>query len=79
MLPTTVPASTEPPSLTAMHDKTPVTGDRISCVTLSVSISTKGSSALTGSPTRLNHRPMYKVDPAIRSAALNIRYHLIGP
>jgi len=64
MLPTIVPASTEPPSITAILDKTPVTGDRISCVTLSVSISTKGSSALMGSPTRLNHRPMYKAIPA---------------
>jgi hypothetical protein len=42
MIPSTALGSTEAPSFTRIWDKTPVTGACISCVTLSVSISTKG-------------------------------------
>jgi hypothetical protein len=64
MDPTTAPASTDPPSFTRILDNTPVTGAKIACVTLSVSISTRGSPTLTASPARLNHRPIDNLTPA---------------
>jgi hypothetical protein len=57
IVPRRVLRSTDPPSRTKTSDNIPVAGARISWVTLSVSISTNGSSRLTGSPARLNHRP----------------------
>ncbi len=51
----------------------PVTGAWISCVKLSVSISTTGSPMLTGSPTRLNHRPTYNFEtPAIFGTFISV-------
>jgi hypothetical protein len=49
---------------TRIFDSTPVTGARILWVTLSVSISTKGSSIVTASPALLNHRPIDNLGPA---------------
>src|SRR5271167_4438443 len=72
MMPTMVPGSTVAPSFADMFDSTPVTGERISCVTLSVSISTNGSSKLTGSPGRLNHLPIDNLTPALTNAGTRI-------
>jgi len=63
--PTTVLGSTVSPSFAKTLDSSPVTGVRISWVTLSVSISTSGSYTVTGSPTRLNHRPIDSLLPAL--------------
>jgi hypothetical protein len=57
IVPSPLPRSTDPPSLTGISDNMPVAEARISWVTLSASISTKGSSRLIGSPARLNHLP----------------------
>lgn len=62
IFPSTVPALMVSPSLTRISDSTPVIDAATSIVILSVSISTSGSSTVTGSPTRLNHRP---TDPRV--------------
>ena len=56
--PSSAPTATVSPSRTATSDKTPAAGAGTSIVTLSVSSSTSGSSALTASPAFLNQRPI---------------------
>ena len=58
IVPSNVPALTLSPSLKRISDRTPVADAGTSIVVPSVSISTSGSLRLTGSPTRLNHRPI---------------------
>ena len=58
IVPSNVSAFTPSPSLKRISDSTPVAGAVTSTVVPSVSISTSGSSTLTGSPTRLSHRPI---------------------
>ena len=58
IVPSNVPAVTLSPSLKRISDSTPVADAGTSTVVPSVSISTSGSLRLTGSPTRLNHRPI---------------------
>ena len=55
-------------------DRTPVTGAWISCVCLSVLISTSGSPRVTGSPVRLNHRPIDRLAPvfAVTGALISV-------
>ena len=53
--PSTAPGCTVAPVSTSMADNTPAAGALTSRVTLSVSSSTRGSSALTVSPAFLNH------------------------
>ena len=55
MEPSNAPTSTTEPSLKFISDRTPSTGDGTSKLTLSVSSSTIGSSALTLSPLFLSH------------------------
>ena len=55
--PRIAPTPTVPPASTAIASITPADGAGTSSVTLSVSSSTSGSSALTASPTFLNHWP----------------------
>src|SRR5262245_38654978 len=55
--PSTVPTATVPPCGTTMSVRTPADGAGTSIVPLSVSSSTKGSSAATASPGCLNHCP----------------------
>src|ERR1700722_20200190 len=58
MDPSVVFPNTNWPSLKRISDRMPVAGARTSTVTLSDSTSTSGSAMVTGSPTRLNHRPI---------------------
>jgi hypothetical protein len=58
IVPSNVPAFTVLPSVNRIADGTPVADAGTSMVVPSVSISTSGSLRLTGSPTRLNHRPI---------------------
>src|SRR5437016_741134 len=51
----TAPTRTVSPSLTAIFTSLPSNGEGISALTLSVTTSTKGSSRLTKSPSRLSH------------------------
>ena len=55
--PSRAPMATVSPDLTAISDSTPEAGAGTSTVTLSVSSSTRGSSAETWSPACLNHWP----------------------
>src|SRR3954465_2563174 len=55
MVPSTVPTSTVTPPSTASDPPRPAAGDGTSVSTLSVEISTIGSSASTQSPTRFFH------------------------
>src|SRR5215212_758343 len=58
MEPNSAPGVTVSPSLAAMSPSVPAAGALTSSVTLSVSSSTSGSSALTASPGFLNQRPI---------------------
>lgn len=58
MEPRRAPTPTVSPSLAMISERTPEVGAGTSTVTLSVSSSTSGSSALTASPGFLNHLPM---------------------
>src|SRR5262245_20438249 len=57
IVPRTAPTATVSPDFTAISARTPDAGAGTSTVTLSVSSSTRGSSALTASPACLNHWP----------------------
>ncbi len=56
--PSSAPTPTVSPSLAVISDSVPAAGAGTSIVTLSVSSSTRGSSAAMASPTFLNHLPM---------------------
>ena len=58
MVPSSALTPTVSPSLATISPSTPAAGALTSSVTLSVSSSTKGSSAFTASPGFLNHLPM---------------------
>ena len=58
MEPSSAPGPTVSPSFATMSPSVPAAGAFTSSVTLSVSSSTTGSSALTGSPGFLNQRPI---------------------
>src|SRR5262245_43889952 len=57
IVPSTAPTATVSPDFTATSARTPEAGAGTSTVTLSVSSSTRGSSAATASPACLNHWP----------------------
>src|SRR5262245_49177437 len=57
IVPRTAPTATVSPDFTAISARTPDAGAGTSTVTLSVSSSTRGSSAATASPACLNHWP----------------------
>ena len=57
MAPSSAPTATVSPDFTAISASTPEAGAGTSTVTLSVSSSTRGSSAETVSPACLNHWP----------------------
>src|SRR5438876_4847153 len=69
--PTTVCTGTVCPSWTLISASTPADGAGISASTLSVEISNRGSSRLTGSPTFLSH--LLKVPSAIDSPICGIK------
>src|SRR6266566_3244378 len=69
--PTTVCTGTVRPSWTLISANTPAAGAGISASTLSVEISNRGSSRLTGSPTFLSH--LLKVPSAIDSPICGIK------
>src|SRR6266581_927953 len=69
--PTTVCTGTVCPSCTLISASTPADGAGISASTLSVEISNRGSSRLTGSPTFLSH--LLKVPSAIDSPICGIK------
>ena len=76
IIPSAVLASTEPPSLTKIFESTPVTGERISRVTLSVSIPISGSPKVTGSPALLNYRPIDNLGPAFAMVCTRISVNM---
>jgi hypothetical protein len=72
IVPSTLPRSTDPPSLTRISDNMSVAEARISWVT-SASISTKGLvSRLIGSPARLNHLPTDSLTSDFRAVGTRI-------
>ncbi len=72
--PSNIPASMVLPSAGTISDSTPVADAGTSMVVPSVSISTSGSLRLTGSPTRLNDRPIdaFVADATISGTRISV-------